>query len=51
MTHGGEGALNGIAGADVLPMLGREIVERQQRLSILSQTIGIIRRASDPHSG
>lgn len=39
MTHGCEGALDGIAGADVLPMLGREIVERQQRLAILGQAI------------
>jgi len=35
MADGGEGALGRIAGTDVFPMLGREIVERQQRRAIL----------------
>jgi hypothetical protein len=35
MAHGGEGALDGIAGPDVFPMLGRKVVEGKQRLAIL----------------
>ena len=42
MADGGECALDGVAGADVLPMLGREIVERQQRLAILGQARGCL---------
>ncbi len=40
MTHGSEGALDGIAGADMFPVLGRKGVKRQQRLAILGQTVG-----------
>jgi hypothetical protein len=36
----GEGALDGVAGADVFPMLGREIVECQQRPAIFGQARG-----------
>ena len=40
VTDGCKGALDGIAGADMFPVLGRKVVERQQRLAILGQTIG-----------
>jgi hypothetical protein len=40
MADGSEGALDGVAGADVLPMHGREIVERQQRPAIFGQAGG-----------
>ena len=33
----GEGALDGIGGSDVLPMLGREVVESQQSLPVLGE--------------
>src|SRR5690349_24770943 len=39
MPHGGEGAFNGVAGPQVLPMLGREVVERQQGLAVLRQAV------------
>jgi hypothetical protein len=39
MTDGSKGALDGIASADMLPMLSREIIERQQRLAVFGQTI------------
>src|SRR5580704_4964279 len=37
MPHGGECAFNGVGGPQVLPMLSREVVERQQRLAVLRQ--------------
>lgn len=40
MAHGGDGALDGIAGSQVLPMLGREVVEREERLAVLGQAGG-----------
>ncbi len=40
MAHGGEGAFNGIGRPQVLPVLGWEFVECQQRVSILSETVG-----------
>ena len=40
MAHGGEGAFDEICGPQVLPVLGREIVEREQRLAILLKTFG-----------
>ncbi len=40
MTHGGEGTLDRVAGTDMLPVLGRKVVERQQRLAVLGQTVG-----------
>lgn len=30
MPHGGEGALNRVCGPDVLPVLGREVIEGEQ---------------------
>ncbi len=35
---GGERAFNGVRGSNVLPVLGGEVIERQQRLTILGQT-------------
>ena len=40
MTDGGKGALDRVAGADVLPVLGREVVESEQRVAVLGQAIG-----------
>src|SRR5215471_18359125 len=37
MPHGGECAFNGVGGPQVLPMLSREVVKRQQRLAVLRQ--------------
>src|SRR5262249_20586116 len=37
VAHGGKRALDGVRGAQVLPMLGREVVEGEQRLAILVQ--------------
>jgi hypothetical protein len=37
MADGREGALDRIAGADMLPMLGGEVVKRQQRFPVLVQ--------------
>ena len=34
MAHGREGAFDGVRGSQVLPMLGGEVVERQQRLAV-----------------
>src|SRR5438128_11205220 len=39
MPHGGEGAFDGVGGPQVLPMLSREVIERQQRLPVLRQAI------------
>src|SRR5436190_13787069 len=39
MAHGSEGAFNGIGRSQVFPVLGREVVERQQRVSILAQAV------------
>ena len=33
-SHRGEGAFDGVGGSDVLPVFGREIVEREQRLAV-----------------
>src|SRR5436305_13538857 len=35
--HGGECAFDGVGGPQVLPMLSREVVKRQQRLAVLRQ--------------
>src|SRR5438552_17510969 len=43
VAHGGEGAFNGIGGPQVFPVLGREVVEGQQRASILAQATGGLR--------
>ena len=40
VPHGRESAFNGIGGAQVLPMLRREIVKDEQRLSIFPQALG-----------
>src|SRR3954470_10892376 len=40
MANSGKGALDRIRRAQMLPMLGGEIVEREQRLAILDQTFG-----------
>jgi len=40
MAHRGERRLDGIAGTDVNPMLGRKVIERKQCLSILGQALG-----------
>jgi predicted alpha/beta superfamily hydrolase len=40
MTNGRKGAFNGIAGADVFPVLSGKVVKRQQRLAVFGQTIG-----------
>src|SRR6266480_6744189 len=37
MPHRGECAFNGVGGPQVLPMLSREVVKRQQRLAVLRQ--------------
>src|SRR5689334_24714455 len=37
MPHGGECAFNRVGGPQVLPMLRREVVKRQQRLAVLRQ--------------
>ena len=39
MAHGGERAFDGIAGSQVLPVLGREVVEGQHRLAVLDQAL------------
>src|SRR5262245_41224087 len=38
VTHGCECAFDGVRGPQMLPMLGREVVESQQRTTILAQT-------------
>ncbi len=35
--HGLKGAFNGIGGANVLPVLGREVVEGEQHIAVLGQ--------------
>jgi hypothetical protein len=42
VTDGCEGALDRVAGADVLPMLGGEVVERQRRFPVLGKTGGCL---------
>ena len=39
MPHGGKAAFDGVGGAQVLPVLGREVVEGQQCRAILGQAI------------
>jgi hypothetical protein len=39
VAHGGESAFDGICGPQVLPVLGRKIVEREQRLAIFLETL------------
>ena len=39
VTHGGEGALDWVRGAQMFPVLGREVVGGQQQLAILSQAL------------
>ena len=39
MSDGGEGALDWIRCAEMLPVLGREVVEGEQRFAILAQAI------------
>src|SRR5438477_1171967 len=43
MAHGGEGAFDGIGRSQVFPVLGREVVESEQRVSILAQAVGRLR--------
>ena len=40
MPDGRKGAFNGVGRSQVLPVLGGEIVERQQRVAILGQAFG-----------
>ena len=39
MTHSSEGTLDGVRRAQVLPVLGGEVVEGEQRVAILVQAI------------
>ena len=39
LPHGGEGAFDGVAGADMFPVLGGEIIECQQSFPILDQAL------------
>jgi len=39
VAYGGEGRLDGVGGADVDPVFGREVVESEQHLLIFSQTL------------
>src|ERR1700687_5996355 len=43
MAHGGEGAFDGVGGPQVFPVLGWEVVESEQRVSILAQAVGRLR--------
>ncbi len=36
-AHGRKGAFDGIGGANVLPVLGREVVEGEQHVAVLGQ--------------
>ena len=36
-AHGRKGAFNGIGGANVLPVLGREVVDGEQHVAVLGQ--------------
>src|SRR5207245_117321 len=40
VPDGRKGAFNGVRRSQVLPVLGREVVERQQRIAVLGQAIG-----------
>src|SRR3981081_3347719 len=40
VAHGGEGAFDGGGRPQVFPVLGREVVESEQRVSILAQAVG-----------
>ena len=40
VSHGGECAFDRVGGAQMLPMLGGKVVERQHRLAILDQAGG-----------
>lgn len=50
--HGGEGALDDIRAAHVLPGLGGHVVEGQPRVAILGQTLGglVVAGLHRPHS-
>jgi hypothetical protein len=37
MADGRKGAFDGVRGSQVLPVLGREVVESQQRIAILAE--------------
>ena len=39
VPHGGEHAFDGIRGPDVIPVLGGEIVEGEQRVAVLGQAL------------
>jgi hypothetical protein len=43
MVHGGEGAFDGIGDSEASPVLGRDVVEGEQRVSILAQAVGRLR--------
>ena len=38
-TDGGEGGLDGVDGAEVDPLLGREVVEGEQAVAVLDQAV------------
>src|ERR1700731_565252 len=40
VAHGGEGAFDGVGRPQAFPMLGREVVESEQRVPILAQAVG-----------
>src|ERR1700730_12624828 len=40
VAHGGEGAFDGVGRPQVFPVLGREVVKSEQRVSILAQAVG-----------
>ena len=40
MAHGGEGRFDRVGGAQMRPMLGREVVEGEQRVMVLGQLLG-----------
>jgi hypothetical protein len=40
VPHGGEGAFDGVGRPQVFPVLGREVVESEQRVSILARAVG-----------
>jgi hypothetical protein len=40
MPDGGKGALDRVGGADMRPMLGREVVEGEQAITVFDQALG-----------
>jgi hypothetical protein len=44
VAHGSEGAFNGIGRPQRFPVLGRGVVERQERVPILAQAVGSAER-------